>query len=95
MSTTTSSRLTTEPASTAEGRPVSLPLWAELAVYLVATGVGLVLGFDFGHQVTGGALLGLVTALMGALFCSILSSAVIGLVERVLQQRARRGQPRA
>jgi thiamine transporter ThiT len=54
--------------------------WAVLAISIT---LGAIHGFDFGHQVTGGLLFGLVTAAMGALFASIVASA---LLDRVLRR---------
>jgi hypothetical protein len=63
------------------------PLWRaalEWAVLAISLAAGAVFGFDFGHQVTGGALFGIVTALMGAVFCSIVASAAVERAVRLL-----------
>lgn len=54
----------------------------EWAVLAVSIALGAIYGFDFGHQVTGGMLFGLVTAAMGALFASIVASALLDQVLR-------------
>jgi hypothetical protein len=71
-----------------------VPLGVELAVYLVCGLAGFVLGYRFGHQVTGGWGLGAVTGLLGVLFCTILASAVLAWIERQrgAGRRARSGR---
>lgn len=66
------------------GSARGVPLGVEIAAYLVCGMAGFVFGFEFGHQVTGGWGLGVVTGLMGVLFCTILASAVLAWVERRL-----------
>jgi hypothetical protein len=56
-------------------------VWATQAV---AAGVGLVLGYDFGVRISG-TLLGVVLALNGALFCSMV---VDVLADRLVRARA-------
>jgi hypothetical protein len=56
----------------------------EWTVLAASIGLGAIYGFDFGHQVTGGMLFGLVTAAMGALFASIVASALLDPVLRRL-----------
>lgn len=51
-------------------------------VYVLAAAVGLVSGYDFGSRI-GGIFVGVVLALNGAVFCSIVVGAV---AERWLQR---------
>lgn len=48
---------------------------ASLGLLMLAAGVGLVLGYDFGVQVGRTRWLGYVAALCGAAFCSLLADA--------------------
>jgi hypothetical protein len=67
------------------------PRWLVAAVSLLAALAGVVYSYDFGAQI-GGPLVGVVLALNGALFCSILAGA---LVERLARwwPATGRGQP--
>jgi hypothetical protein len=67
------------------------PRWLVAAVSLLAALPGVVYSYDFGAQI-GGPLVGVVLALNGALFCSILAGA---LVERLARwwPATGRGQP--
>jgi hypothetical protein len=67
------------------------PRWLVAAVSTLAALAGLVYSYDFGVQI-GGPVVGVVLALNGALFCSILAGA---LVERLARwwPAAGRGQP--
>ena len=47
-----------------------------IALHVVAAGVGLLAGYDFGARV-GGPLGGVVAALCGAAFCSLLAEGTI------------------
>lgn len=68
-----------DPSAGAGGPPPARtrarPLWAWIA-YVAVSVPGLIYGYEFGARL-GGMLLGLVVAVNGALFCSIMASAVI------------------
>ena len=59
-------------------------------VYVLAAVLGVLYGYDFG-RVIGGPLVGVVLALNGAVFCSIVAGA---LAERLCQGRPAALQPR-
>lgn len=48
-----------------------------LIPYLVAVGVGLKFGYDFGMQISG-PIMAVITALLGAVFCSIIVESFLG-----------------
>lgn len=74
--------LTQDPARTAR-RLTALRWMRSLgwALYALAVIVGAVYGYRFGFTVSGMPF-GLLTAAMGALFCSILADAAIGRLTR-------------
>jgi hypothetical protein len=45
--------------------------------YLVAVGVGLKFGYEFGMQISG-PIMAVITALLGAVFCSIIVESFLG-----------------
>jgi hypothetical protein len=49
--------------------------------YLACAGLGLAYGYRFGVQI-GGVLMGVVTALTGAVFCTILASGILDQIGR-------------
>ena len=63
--------------------PVETPLqrWLVRLVYVLAAVLGMVYSYDFG-KVIGGPLVGVVLALNGAVFCSIVAGA---LAEKLCQ----------
>lgn len=58
-----------------------LQRWLVRLVYLLAAVAGMIYSYDFG-KVIGGPIVGVVLALNGAVFCSIVAGA---LVERLCQ----------
>lgn len=48
-----------------------------LIPYLVAVGVGLKFGYEFGMQISG-PIMAVITALLGAVFCSIIVESFLG-----------------
>jgi hypothetical protein len=48
-----------------------------LIPYLIAVGVGLKLGYDFGMQISG-PIMAVITAIIGAVFCSIIVESFLG-----------------
>jgi hypothetical protein len=63
--------------------PVATPpqRWLVRLVYVLAAVLGMVYSYDFGN-VIGGPIVGVVLALNGAVFCSIMAGA---LVEKLCQ----------
>jgi hypothetical protein len=49
--------------------------------YLIAVGIGLKFGYDFGMQISG-PMMAVVTALIGAVFCSIIVESFLGKKRR-------------
>lgn len=48
-----------------------------LIPYLIAVGIGLKFGYDFGMQISG-PIMAVITALLGAVFCSIIVESFLG-----------------
>jgi hypothetical protein len=63
--------------------------WLVRLVYVLAGVLGVLYGYDFG-QVIGGPIVGVVLALNGAIFCSIVAGA---LAEQLCQARPAERQP--
>ena len=77
-----------------EQRPAgfSLPRVLSALLTLLAALAGLVYSYDFGVQI-GGPLVGVVLALNGALFCSIVAGALADRLRRAWPQPTRQPQP--
>ncbi len=69
--------------------PTPLQRWLVRLVYLLAAVAGMVYSYDFG-KVIGGPIVGVVLALNGAVFCSIVAGA---LVERLCRWWAASSDP--
>ena len=52
-----------------------------LIPYLLAVGLGLKFGYDFGMQISG-PLMAVITAIIGAVFCSIIVESFLGKKRR-------------
>lgn len=63
--------------------PVRLWLWLPRLVYALAAMIGAIYSYDFG-SIIGGPLVGVVLALNGAVFCSVVAGA---LAERLCTSR--------
>ena len=63
-----------------------------LGAYGAAIVVGLKYGYDFGAQISG-TILGIVLAINGALFCSIVVGIVVERVRQMLDTRATQRDP--
>jgi len=48
-----------------------------LIPYLIAVGIGLKFGYEFGLQISG-PIMAVITALLGAVFCSIIVESFLG-----------------
>ncbi len=48
-----------------------------LIPYLIAVGLGLKFGYDFGMQISG-PIMAVITAILGAVFCSIIVESFLG-----------------
>ena len=77
-----------------EQRPAGwgLPRVLSALLTLLAALAGLVYSYDFGVQI-GGPLVGVVLALNGALFCSIVAGALAERLRRAWPQATRQPQP--
>ncbi len=67
------------PEMTAGKRP--LQHWLVLLVYLLAAMVGMFYCYDFGKLI-GGPIVGMVLALNGAVFCSMMAGALVDTLGR-------------
>jgi membrane protein implicated in regulation of membrane protease activity len=66
------------------------PTWligAAVLVYLASAAAGFFLGFGFARNAQGGALMGLVAGINGALFCTLVAD---WLLTRLVRRPARR-----
>jgi hypothetical protein len=69
----------------------STPRYLLWAAYVAASVIGAAYGFVFGERI-GGILLGVVTALNGAVFCAFMVGAIAERIAR-LAARTRAGRP--